>query len=122
MRKFSWILVLALLGHMPPAAAGGFVPGIEDLPLMAGLRPGAGGPLVFDTPAGRIVESPLAGDVNPDRVLEFYREVLPQLGWRLLSGRAFQREGERLRIEFPTRPGAGFAVRFTLRPAGAGGE
>ena len=120
MRKFPRIALLLLgilLDLVSPALAGDFVPGIEDLPLMAGLSPGAGGPLVFDTPAGRIVESPLTGTQAPPRVRAFYAEILPQLGWRPAPGGTYRREGERLRIEFPTRPGAGFAVRFTVRPA-----
>ena len=37
--------------------------------------------MVFDTPAGRIVEAVASGAVTRDEVLAFYAETLPQLGW-----------------------------------------
>ena len=49
---FSLLAVLSA-----PANAQDFVPGFEDLPLMRGLSPIAGSGHVFDSPAGRLVES-----------------------------------------------------------------
>src|SRR5919106_2367086 len=60
----------------------GYVAGIADLPLMPGLEelPDAG--VVFDKPAGRIVDAYAQGRVTPASVLDFYGKALPQLGWR----------------------------------------
>ncbi len=54
-RIFALLLLLALI---LPAHAGdqGFVSAIDDLPLMPGLTEETEGTVVFDTPAGRIVE------------------------------------------------------------------
>jgi len=100
--------------------ADGFVSGIEDLPLMQGLEETEGG-MVFDSPAGRIVEAVAVGKVSREDVLDFYIETLPQLGWTPAGQGVFRREGEVLRIEFPGRDGSGTTVRFALSPEGHGG-
>jgi len=120
------ILALALLpgGPAPGARAGdqdpAFVDGIEDLPLMPGLRERAERTLVFDTPQGRIVEAFASGTVAPGAVLDFYAETLPQLGWRRDGEALFRRAGEVLALEFSASPkdGTGVQVRFSLSPAG----
>lgn len=110
----------------------GFVGGMEDLPLMAGLTEISGAGMVFDTAAGRIVEVFASGAVSRTRVIAFYAATLPQLGWRQDAETLFRREGERLTLEFPQSAGAGPAadqvtaqvtaqvtVRFVLSPATA---
>ncbi len=104
---------------------GGFVGGMEDLPLMAGLTEISGAGMVFDTPAGRVVEVFASGTVSRTRVIAFYAATLPQLGWRQDAETLFYREGERLVLEFPQSAVAGTAaapvtdtvtVRFVLSP------
>lgn len=95
--------------------AGKFVSGLEDLPLMPGLTEADQDRVIFDKPGGRIVEAAATGAANADRVLSFYANTLPQLGWRALGPGRFVREGERLHIR--TEPGAGkLIVRFSIAP------
>ena len=99
----------------------GFVGGMEDLPLMAGLTEISGAGMVFDTPAGRIVEAFASGAVSRARVVAFYAATLPQLGWRQDAETLFKREGELLMLEFPQPAAAGpvtapVTVRFVLSP------
>lgn len=113
---------LALLLAMAAAAAGAaegtvFVSGIDDLPLMAGLRETEGSALVFDSPAGRIVEAEAAGAVSRDEVVRFYRATLPELGWKPEGDTAFSRQRESLRLEITGGAGA-LAVKFILAPRG----
>ncbi len=97
-----------------------FVSGIEDLPLMDGLREAEGESMVFDTVAGRIVESYATGAVTRSQVLEFYATTLPQLGWRRHSEGTFQREDEILKLEFSAAAAKSvLTVRFALSPASA---
>ena len=96
-------------------AVGGFVTGIEDLPLMAGLTEDPGAGLVFDKPAGRIVEAYATGAPSRSEVIAFYTEILPELGWRRVGDMAFAREGEVLRIGVSGGNGAS-TVRFSLAP------
>jgi hypothetical protein len=126
-RAAAAVFLLALLIALPtPGAAqeGAFVPGIEDLPMMPGLTGDRDDGMVFDTPAGRIVEAYASGPVAWPDVLAFYEETLPQLGWSSGGEGLFRREGEVLRLEVlrgeaeastysqtPT-----LTVRFTLSP------
>ena len=100
-------------GGAPDAAA--YIDRIADLPLMTGLRevPDAG--VTFDKPAGRIVEAFAHGAVTPAAVRSFYRETLPQLGWRRTGTDRFAREGERLTLDYLGERGD-LTVRFTLQP------
>lgn len=92
-----------------------FVTGIDDLPLMAGLTETAGSALVFDSPAGRIVEAEATGAVTRAEILRFYGATLPELGWKQEGEAAFARQRETLRLEIGGEPGA-MAVRFILAP------
>jgi hypothetical protein len=93
----------------------GYVPGTEDVPLMPGLAADDGAALIFDKPQGRIVEAAARGAVSRDAVLAFYQRSLPQLGWQPTGERRFQREGERLSLDFDGSDG-NLLVGFTLAP------
>ncbi len=111
------LLAAALLAPLPAAAQ--FVPGIADLPIMAGLEPDSAGPVIFDTPHGRIVESSAIGRVGKAAVLKFYSDTLPQLGWRRRSANEFTRAGEKLKLEVVPLAGGRMVLKFMLAP-GAG--
>ncbi|MEA2754521.1 MAG: hypothetical protein QOJ54_810 [Aliidongia sp.] len=93
----------------------GYVPGTEDVPLMPGLAADAGTALIFDKPQGRIVEAAARGPVSRRAVLAFYQQSLPQLGWLPAGDRRFQRDGERLSLDFDGSDG-NLLVGFTLSP------
>ena len=113
------LIVAALIGTgaRNPAASqqnSGFVPGIEDLPLMPGLRPVEPASTYFDSPAGRIVIAYAGGAPERPAILSFYAQALPQLGWTRLGDADYRRDGESLRIEVgEAKPSV---VRFTLSP------
>lgn len=92
-----------------------FVGGLEDLPLMDGLSEDRAAGLVFDKPDGRLVDAYASGPVAAEAVAAFYRDTLPQLGWRSLGPLVFEREGERLSIEIEGAAGD-VLVRFHLAP------
>lgn len=60
---------------------------LEDLaiPLMAGLAENMDGALVFDSPEGRIINAEASGSVNSQQAYQYYRVVLPSLGWQVES-------------------------------------
>lgn len=115
MTRFLCTLFAAWLLAVTPAAAGEFLSGFDDLPVMPGLSAVDGAGIVFDTPAGRIIEGYAAGKVSRDQVRRFYGETLPQLGWKRFNETEFRREGERLKIDFQGEDRA-LTVRFTLSP------
>jgi hypothetical protein len=118
-RPFAALLaVLALLGVGAVSARAqvqSYIAEVEDLPLMPGLAEVEGAGVIFDKPDGRIVEAYAQGEVARDAVLAFYRQTLPQLGWRATGAAAFRREGEALSLDFLDGGGA-LIVRFTLVP------
>ncbi|MBT5659187.1 MAG: hypothetical protein HOI33_00050 [Rhodospirillaceae bacterium] len=97
---------------------GGFVAGFEDLPLMPGLKNVAGSDIVFDTPAGRIIEAEASGQVAREGILDFYARTLPQLGWEHFLEGEYRREGETLKLEIggEKSPQGPVSVHFFLAP------
>ncbi len=120
------LLGVLLLGSAPFAgsarAADVFVDGFAELPLMPGLAAVKEESLTFDKPAGRIVQAVARGAVTVDAVRKFYRETVPQLGWRRGPGEdRYLRDGEALHLDIhPTHPDAAgrpqVTVRFSLSP------
>ncbi|HJM49982.1 MAG TPA: hypothetical protein QGF63_09040 [Alphaproteobacteria bacterium] len=116
-RTLALALLLLALWAAPGGAKERFFASLEDLPLMAGLSEVAELGLVYDKPEGRIVEAYARGRVAPARVLEFYAETLPQLGWTAQSKSQYRRESETLIIRFPQPAGDdGLLVRFSIAP------
>jgi hypothetical protein len=113
-RRLCLIAVAALCAVGTVRADEGFVPGVDDLPLMPGLSALAGQSVVFDAPGGRVVEAWAEGAVSAAAVRAFYGSTLPQLGWTEAAPNLFRREGETLRLEFPA------AGRRTAEPVAAG--
>jgi hypothetical protein len=95
-----------------------YIAGMEDLPLMPGLKIIPSATTDFDQPEGRIMEATANGIVDPGKVAQFYAQTLPQLGWKPISAERYVRETEMLHIE--TQPnGAGATVHFTVAPYAA---
>jgi hypothetical protein len=83
---------------------------------MPGLAEAPGASTVFDKPEGRIVQLVAAGRVERDRVLRFYAEALPQLGWRRTAEGNWRREDELLRLEVSPK-GRDSELRIQIAPS-----
>ena len=81
-----------------PAIADEFLTGTEDVPLMHNLSLLADETFDFDTEDGRFYSSKATGLVDSQKVLTFYRQTLPQLGWTEKESGVFVREDDVLRI------------------------
>ncbi|MEG9860890.1 MAG: hypothetical protein V6Z81_00055 [Parvularculales bacterium] len=107
------------------AGGDGFLSGVEDVPLMAGLQEVTEENLVFDVPEGRIVQAEARGTVRVEAVQEFYEETLVNLGWQLegvgVKEMVFRRGGEQLAIKFSALDGEAqgkeTVINFSLIPA-----
>lgn len=53
------------------------------IPLMAGLAENEEEELLFDSPDGRIISAQAAGPIEAQAAFDYYRVVLPSLGWTL---------------------------------------
>jgi hypothetical protein len=112
-----WLAALlsALVLAATAASAEEFVSGTEDLPLMTGLAIIPGSALVFDKPEGRIVEAQARGTLTRAKVEAFYDASLPQLGWKKIGADRWERETERLKLDFIGADGH-LTVGFTISP------
>lgn len=94
------ILFIAVYGATIPVMGQTlFLVGIEDMPLMSGMKEDTASMLVFDSSAGRYVEAFAEGVASPQSVEAFYDAALPQLGWEKIAPMRYQREGEALFLE-----------------------
>ena len=110
------LTVLTPLAVPAQAPAGdAYVEGIPDLPLMPGLTAVPESGLVFDKPAGRIVQAFAEGSMTMQSVMTFYDETLPQLGWQRAGVGDYLREGERLKLDL-SQTARGVTVQFQLFP------
>jgi|SRR5579862_2189638 len=108
-------LISLLLLASAAASADEFVAGTEDVPLMPGLTFVAGSDLVFDKPEGRIVEAQAQGPLARAKVQAFYAASLPPLGWKKIGADRWQRDAERLTLDF-RGPDGHLVVGFTISP------
>jgi hypothetical protein len=115
-KKLIIILIISIGIGLELRAATIFIPGINDLPLMTGLILKSELPVVFATPAGRIIEVFATGKMPPSRVSSFYAKVLPQLGWQSNYLNEFQRDNELLKIEILSDILGRTVVRFFVVP------
>ena len=58
---------------------------LTGIPVMIGLEEDFDQRIIFDKPEGRIIHVVLGGDLDPAQALDFYKEVLYQLGWQALE-------------------------------------
>ena len=79
------IVSLALWTSRDALAAGKFVYGFDDLPLMPGMTEIPGADVSFDTASGRIVIAFARSAVDQKKIMAFYDTTLSQLGWRKKS-------------------------------------
>lgn len=92
-----------------------FIDGFNDLPLMSGLEELPDLRIVFDKPEGRIIELFVRGTVSEAKVIAFYRETLPQLGWVLSRENVYIREKEQLTLLFESA-GIILTVQLSISP------
>ena len=99
-----------------------FFSSVDDLPLAPGLSEAVEQGVEFDSPAGRIVTAVAVGRGGKTpgvaAVQAFYRDALPPLGWKMVSGDTYAREDERLTVNIGM-DGGRVTVRIRLVPAGA---
>jgi len=94
-----------------------FAKSIEDLPIMKGLEIVEDKDLVFVFGDKRIAQTTLKGRVDIDKVYYFYNSVLPSLGWKSLTMRLYERDGEQLHLNASSANKEGLTfVHFEVTP------
>ena len=92
-----------------------FINGFADLPVMPGMRELPDANISFDTTSGRILIAFAESNQSVQKILSFYDNVLPQLGWKNTTSRTFLREAEILSFDF-IKDDASVIVRFSIEP------
>ena len=92
-----------------------FLTGFSDLPIMPGMQELPDANISFDTASGRIVEAFAKTEQSVERILSFYKNILPQLGWRVEKDTMFVRDSEILIIDL-RKDGDSVIVQFLLEP------
>ena len=92
-----------------------FLTGFSDLPIMPGMQELPDANISFDTASGRIVEAFAKTEQSVERILSFYKNILPQFGWRVEKDTMFVRDSEILIIDL-RKDGDSVIVQFSLEP------
>lgn len=105
-RTLAGILLASLCVFSTAGAAepSGFMSVLDDMPLMQGLTEDLDAAMVFNSGAGRVIEAAASGEIEPEKITDFYVHTLPQLGWIRRKGQTFVRGGEVLRLEILRDP------------------
>ena len=112
------LLVFALINFSSVAlvwSSEKFITGFSDLPIMPGMQELPDANISFDTASGRIVEAFAKTKQNVEKILSFYKNVLPQLGWRVKRNTMFVRDREILNLDL-RKDGDSVIVQFSLKP------
>ena len=102
--------------HAAPVAGDRFVVGITDLPLISGLYLVEEETVIFEKPVGRFIHAVAKGGRTEEDFWQFYRDTLPQLGWRTVTPRIYFRDGESLNINVEKNDSQ-IIANFTIAPA-----
>ena len=92
-----------------------FVYGLDDIPLYKNMNNNEESLVLFDTVNGRIVSTKINGSENLSEIKEFYRQILPNLGWNKTKGNLFIRGNEVLEIIYYKSKGESL-VEFNISP------
>ena len=92
-----------------------FLTGFSDLPIMPGMQELPDANISFDTASGRIVEAFAQTEQSVEKIVSFYKNVLPQLGWRVEKDTMFVRDTEILIINL-RKDRDSVIVQFSLEP------
>ena len=112
------LLVFALINFSSVAlvwSSEKFITGFSDLPIMPGMQELPDANISFDTASGRIVEAFARTEQNVEKILSFYKSVLPQLGWKVKRDTMFVRDAETLNLDL-RKDGDSVIVQFSLKP------
>lgn len=78
---YIWAMLAVLMGVSPTTAQQSDMLRDLAIPLMGGLAENSEGAMLFDSPEGRIINAEARGALAAKDVYEYYRVVLPSLGW-----------------------------------------
>ena len=92
-----------------------FINGLEDIPLYKKMEYVEDSLILFDKIDGRYVSVEINGDYEEEEVIEFYKMILPNLGWKEKKSLIFNRNNETLEMICKKEKGKIY-VKFNIFP------
>ena len=92
------VLILIFLSYQVTAEE--FVYGLGDVPIFKDMRSIEDSYIIFDKVDGRYLYSEIRGTYEILEIQEYYKKVLPNLGWKLYEKNSFVRADEILEIQY----------------------
>jgi len=96
--KFTVISFLLFFLFFYSSKALKFINGLEDIPIYKKMEYVEDSLILFDKIDGRYVSVEITGDYDEEKVLKFYKKILPNLGWKEKKPLIFKRNNETLEI------------------------
>lgn len=115
----KYIIILCFVFYSTVSfAQGSFFDDLGDVPKMQNMQYIDEGLIVFDSPFGRFIELFVLSGDDSQKIINYYQQSLPELGWQQQSATQFQRHNELLVIDFfkASNQPSHIIVRFTLSP------
>ncbi len=91
--------------------AQGFLPATEDVPVMDGLYQ-VEEEATFDSPSEKMTIISAKSQEKPDKVSNYYRQILMNLGWTVIEKNHYVRGSDTLTLEMTT--GKETTIQFKL--------
>ena len=92
-----------------------FIDGLEDIPLYKKMEYVEDSLILFDKVDGRYVSVEINGDYEEKEVIDFYKMILPNLGWKEKKSLIFNRNNETLEMICKKEKGKIY-VKFNIFP------
>ena len=101
MKKLNFICIfMALVLSFQLNGETNFITGIEDLPIFESLEIDEENLIIFDKADSRLVTVNLFGTVNLGEVKDYYENILPNFGWKMINKKKYVRDSEILNLEY----------------------
>ena len=98
MYKSMKVLILIFLSFQVIAEE--FVYGLGDVPIFKDMSSIEDSYIIFDKVDGRYLYSEIKGKYEILEIQEYYKQVLPNLGWKFFEKNSFVRADEILEIQY----------------------
>ena len=112
------LILLVFLSSLSLQARSNFFNDLDDVPIMQGMTMIDNSNIIFDSPLGKFVELYAISNNTSQDIISFYRQALPELGWKEIKNNQFSRDNEQLTLDFYSskQVQSNIIVRFTLSP------
>ncbi len=115
MSEMKKIIILIFFFTSSYSFCNSFLKGIDDIPIYKNMVYVEESLVMFDKVHGRFVSTAIVGEYEYYEVSEFYKKILPNLGWKLVKKDFYQRGKESLELEYKY-DGTSLRVIFNVAP------